>query len=61
MLKKLLLLTFIFSSFVIAGDVDDVNALIKKHWATQNNKDSKQIIKTLLQIIKTYLLYSSFQ
>ena len=47
MLKKLLLLTFIFSSFVVAGDVDDVNALIKKHWATQNKKDWKAFVSTL--------------
>ena len=47
MIKKLLLLSFIFSSFVVAGDVDDVNVLIKKHWAAQNNKDWKTLVSTL--------------
>ena len=46
-MRNLIMITFLFSSGLLAGDVSDVKGLIKEHWSAQNEKNWQGVVSTL--------------
>ena len=46
-MRNLIMIMFLFSSGLLAGDVSDVKDLVKEHWKAQNEKNWKGVVSTL--------------
>jgi len=46
-MRNLIMITFLFSSGLLADDVSDVKGLVKEHWSAQNEKNWQGVVSTL--------------